>query len=168
MAHLSETVTQEEILRALVERHGGAIYRVAVAIVRDHNLAEDVVQETFLRAWRSLSTYRREAPLRHWLLRIAHNTAVSTLRTIREEPRDPSTLPAGPRDPGAESVVQTRMAIARALDALDPLSRTIVVLREVEDLSYEEIGGVLDLPLPTVKTRLFRARRTLQKMEAER
>lgn len=153
----------DEAVRAMVVEHGPAVYRIALSIVRDPALAEDVAQETFIKAWRARDTYRGDAPLRHWLLRIAHNVAVSTLRTLREETQDPHTLPEQ-HAAGAESVVENRIAIHEALDRLDELSRSIVVLREVEGLTYAEIGDVLDLSLPTVKTRLFRARLTLKTM----
>lgn len=159
----NKAVAVDEAVRAMVAQHGPAVYRIAVSIVRDAALAEDVVQETFLRAWRRNDSYRGDAPLRHWLLRIAHNVAVSTLRTVREETHDPRSLPEQ-HATGADSVVENRMAIDEALARLDNLSRAIVVLREVEGLTYAEIAEVLDLPLPTVKTRLFRARLTLRKM----
>lgn len=153
-------------LRQLFDDHGLAIYRVARSVVREPALAEDVTQETLIRAWQHAGTYRGDAPLRHWLLRIAHNVAVSTLRTSREEPTDPDRLstqtPVGP-----DRTVEDRMLIDQALARLDPLSRAIVVLREVEQLSYDEICDVLQLPLPTVKTRLFRARARLRDIGKE-
>jgi RNA polymerase sigma-70 factor (ECF subfamily) len=150
----------------MLDRHGPAIYRLAVSIVRDPALAEDVAQETFIRAWRHGDTYRGTAPVRHWLLRIAHNVAVSTLRSLREEARDPGTLPVHHGE-AMESAVDNRMAIQQALSRLDPLSRSIVVLREMEGLGYAEIGEILGITLPTVKTRLFRARATLRETMRE-
>jgi RNA polymerase sigma-70 factor, ECF subfamily len=153
----------DEIVRAMVEQHGTAVYRLAMSIVRDPALAEDVAQETFIRAWQHRDTYRGVAPVRHWLLRIAHNVAVSTLRSLREEVRDPSTLPERHADVVAPAV-ESRMAVNEALSRLDPLSRSIVILREVEGLSYAEIGEILETSLPTVKTRLFRARAILRQI----
>ncbi|MBO0809216.1 MAG: RNA polymerase sigma factor [Actinobacteria bacterium] len=160
------TIRADEGVREMVGQHGPAIYRLAVSIVRDPALAEDVAQETFIMAWRRRDTYRGIAPLRHWLLRIAHNVAVSTLRSLREEARDPATLPGGHAE-GVESTVENRMAVEEALSLLDPLSRSIVVLREMEGLSYAEIGQILGVALPTVKTRLFRARATLREIAGE-
>lgn len=148
-------------LRRLFEEHGSAVYRMARSVVRDPGLAEDVTQETFIRAWQHHDSYRGDAPIRHWLLRIAHNLSVSTLRTIREESTDPGRLPG--QDPvRPDRVVEGRLLIDEALDELDPLSRAVLVLREVEQLTYAEISDVLDVPLPTVKTRLFRARGRLR------
>ncbi|MFG3690205.1 RNA polymerase sigma factor [Micromonospora sp. NPDC047740] len=160
------TVKSDEVVRAMVDQHGSAVYRLAVSIVRDPALAEDVAQETFIKAWRHRDTFRGAAPVRHWLLRIAHNVAVSTLRGLREEARDPSTLP-GRHGDLVESVVANRMAVKEALARLDPLSRSIVVLREMEGLNYAEISEVLGVALPTVKTRLFRARATLRALTGE-
>jgi RNA polymerase sigma-70 factor, ECF subfamily len=150
----------------LVEILSPAMFRVAQSIVGDRALAEDVVQDALLRVWQHRDDYRGDAPLKNWVLRITHNCAVSALRKRRDDVRDPSVLPEGESPPGSdiERSVAGRAAVDDlwvALDRLDDASRTIVVLREVERLSYEEIAEVLNLPLPTIKTRLFRSRRIL-------
>ena len=153
-----------EMLRALVVDHSEAVYRVALSVVRDPALAEDVSQETLIKAWQALPTFRGDAPLRSWILRIAHNQAISTLRKRRDVLRDPAELPDRSTEVTVERNVEGRAALASfeaALDQLDELSRSIVVLRELEHLSYEDIAETLDVPLPTVKTRLLRARRVL-------
>lgn len=156
----------DDALRELFADHGASVYRMARSVVRDPGLAEDVTQETFIRAWQRHESYRGEAPILHWLLRIAHNLAVSTLRTIREESTDPGRLPT-PESAEPDRVVEGRLLIDEALDALDPLSRAVLVLREVEQLSYAEISDVLQVPMPTVKTRLFRARHRLSSLPRE-
>lgn len=151
-------------LERLVAEHGEAVYRVARSVVGDPVAAEDVAQEALLKAWQALPTYRGEAPLRSWLLRITHNTAVSALRRRREEPHDPMLLPEAAPGDSTERTIERRASVAafeRALGELDDLSRSIVVLRELEGLSYEDIASLLAVPLPTVKTRLLRARRLL-------
>lgn len=159
----------DDQLRSLLDQHGGSVYRMARSVVRDAALAEDVVQETFIKAWQQADSYQGAVPIRNWLLRIAHNVAVSTLRTIHDQATDPATLPQGRRAESATaSVVEDRMAISDALGSLDPQSRSIVFLREFEGLTYDEIAEILDLPLPTVKTRLFRARGRLRTMAEER
>lgn len=160
-----ETGDPEELHRLVVE-HGDAIYRLALSVVRDSALAEDVAQETLVKAWLALPTFRGDSSLRGWVLRIAHNTAISTLRTRRAVVIDPHDLPERQTVPdrSVESRVQSDLVMgefANALETLDDLSRSIVVLREVEGLSYEEISDVLNVPMPTVKTRLLRARRRL-------
>lgn len=155
-----------EQLAALTRRHADAVYRVALSVTRDPDLAEDVAQDTLLKAWQALPSFRSDSPLKNWLLRIAHNTAVSALRRRRDVHVDPSELPETPTPDhrSLEHQVESRAAVddfEAALSDLDELSRSIVVLREVEGLSYDEIAEVLEVPLPTVKTRLLRARRQL-------
>ncbi len=147
----------------LVREHAAAMYRVAIAIVRDPALAEDVVQEAVLRAWRNLSTFRGEGSMRGWLLRITHNTAVSLLRSRREEPWDPQRLPPRPVDgPDYRVVWVSELEEVRAaVGALDELSRSILVLRVSEDMSYEQIAQTLGVTVGQVKIRLLRARRTI-------
>ena len=153
-------------LRLLIRDHGDSMFRVALSIVRHHQFAEDVTQDALLKAWRALPGFRGDAPLRGWLLRITHNTAVSALRKRREEPLDPYVLgqSAALDLTAIDESVENRAAYADffvALAELDELSKTIVVLREIEGLSYDEIAAALSVSLPTVKTRLLRARRTL-------
>ncbi|MEL6984069.1 MAG: RNA polymerase sigma factor [Actinomycetota bacterium] len=153
-------------LHQLVTEHGDAIFRLALSVVRDRALAEDVAQETLVKAWLALPTFRGDSSLRGWVLRIAHNTAVSTLRRRRAVVVDPHDFPEEPIqiERSVESRVMSGAAMddfVEALDTLDELSRSIVVLRELDGMSYEEIADVLDIPMPTVKTRLLRARRRL-------
>ncbi len=155
-----------DALHAMVVEHGDAIFRLALSVVRDRALAEDVAQETLVKAWLALPSFRGDSSLRSWVLRIAHNTAISTLRQRKAVPIDPHDLPepVAPPEKQVERKVQAGAAMedfVGALDMLDDLSRSIVVLREVDGLSYEEIAEVLDVPMPTIKTRLLRARRRL-------
>lgn len=154
-----------EDLRAVVDRHAAAVYRVARSIVHDAALADDVVQETMLKAWRNSPVAPGEEIPRNWLLKVARNTAISLLRTRREDLHGPDTLPEGPEGFSTTRTVEGRVQLDDLLDALQNLdedARALIVLKEVDDLSYEEIAATLDLPLPTVKTRLFRARKALK------
>jgi RNA polymerase sigma-70 factor, ECF subfamily len=152
-------------MEQLVHDHADAVYRVALSVTKDPVLAEDVSQDALIKAWQSLPTYRGEAPLRHWILRITHNMSISTLRRRREEVVAPADLPErATSDRSVDVQVQERIAIDRfeaTLADLDGVSRSIVVLREVEGLSYIEMSNMLELPLPTIRTRLLRARRQL-------
>lgn len=159
-----EDLSLDQKLEQLIAEHGEAVYRVARSVVGDAMAAEDVAQEALLKAWQALPSYRGEAPLRSWLLRITHNTAVSSIRRRREDPLDPAVLPEHAPDDSTEHAVERRASMAAfetALAELDELSRSIVVLRELEGLAYEDIADLVGVPLPTVKTRLLRARRVL-------
>lgn len=154
-------------LGALIDEHAPAVYRVAFGVLRDRGLAEDVVQETMLKAWKSLDGFRGDASMRTWVLRIAHNTAIDALRRRREHTMAPDDLPesrtaSSADDPARRVMGREDVDVLRdALAHLDELSRSIVVLREVEGLSYQDIADTLDVPVATVKTRLLRARRAL-------
>jgi len=152
-------------LRAVVDRHAAAVYRVALSIVHDSSLADDVVQETMIRAWRRSPVGPGEEIPRSWLLKVAHNAAISLLRTRREDLRGPDTFPESPAeietDRRVEGIAQLD-ELWEAMRHLDEDARVLIALKEVDGLSYEEIAETLDLPLPTIKTRLFRARRQLK------
>ena len=148
-------------LRELIDEHSDAVFRVAYGILHDRGLAEDVVQETMVKAWESLGSFRGDSSTRTWVLRIAHNTAISALRRRRDQSMAPEDLPARPGSDDAAARANLT-AVRDALDGLDEVTRSIVVLREVEGLSYQQIADALEVPVPTVKTRLLRARRALQ------
>ena len=159
-----DQVALDDDLIRLLDEHGAAVYRLALSIVRDPAIAEDVVQETLIKAWQALPAFRGESSVRRWILTIAHNTAVSVLRASREDAHDPHTIPDRPASESVEHDAQNRLAVEQlwaALDELDGTSRALIVLREIEGLSYDELSTVLRLPLSTIKTRLFRARKVL-------
>ncbi|MEM9033872.1 MAG: RNA polymerase sigma factor [Actinomycetota bacterium] len=149
---------------ALVVEHGDAVYRLARSVVRDPALAEDVTQDTMIRVWERLDTFRGDGSVRGWILRIAHNTAIATLRRVRDQATDPNLLPDRAEAIGVARRVEGYLAVDEldeALGRLDDISRSLVVLREVEGLSYQEIADVLEISVPAVRTRLMRARRVL-------
>ena len=158
-------VTDPDELHALVVEHGDAMFRLALSVVRDAALAEDVAQDALVKAWLALPSLRDRSSLKSWLLRITHNTAISTVRARRAVVTDPLDLPDSGSPIGqVETKVQSGAVMDEfmaALANLDDLSRSIVMLREIEGFAYHEIAEVLDVPLPTVKTRLLRARRVL-------
>ena len=147
----------------LVERHRQVVARVAARIVGGDE-AEDVSQDAFLRAFHRLRDFRGDAPFRSWLLRITHNAALDHLARRRAEPVDPETLDTSevsPARPPAESLeLRERIErIERKLRGLSPQHRVVLMLRDAEGLSYEEIAVITDTPLGSVKGRLHRARR---------
>ena len=147
----------------LVREHAGAMYRVAVAIVRDSSLAEDVVQEAIIRAWDHMDTFRGEGPIQGWLLRITHNAAVSMLRRSREDPWDPQRIPEqAVGGPERQLIARSDLEAAFAgLKSLDELSLSILALRVGVEMPYQEIADTLGISLGQVKIRLLRARRAL-------
>jgi RNA polymerase sigma-70 factor (ECF subfamily) len=148
----------------LVERHREVVHRVARRFVGAAE-AEDVSQDAFLRAFHRLHGFRQEAPFRSWLLRITHNAALDHLARRGAEPVDPAGIEAeqpadSPRTPAARLEARERIErLERKLRSLTVAHRTVLVLRDVEGLSYEEIAQVTDWPLGSVKGRLHRARR---------
>ena len=162
---------QEAALADLMAAHGDAVYRLARSVVRDSALADDVVQETMVKAWRALPDWEGDAIPRAWLMKVARNTAISMLRTRRDDPTEPDDLSgvvsaaSGTGDAATDKVAMD--ALWGALSELDETSRSVVVMRELSGMSYEEIADVLEIPLPTVKTRLFRSRRVLQEAMRE-
>ena len=158
------TAESDATLAALIAEHSASVYRLARSVVRDPGLTDDVTQETFIKVWKNADEFRGEGSMRGWILRIAYREAIAALRRRRDAPTDPFTL-AHPADPMTVGrVVEGRLAFesfAEALDSLDETSRAILVLREVEGLSYEEIAGTLEVPIPTVKSRLLRSRRSM-------
>jgi RNA polymerase sigma-70 factor (ECF subfamily) len=160
------TVAAPEMLRAAIDQHAAVVYRLALSIVRDPSLADDVVQETLIKAWRAAPLDPDGSVPRAWMTKVARNTAISLLRTRREDPTDSDRLPERVSRLTPARAVEGREALGElrhALDRLDPDARTLIVLREIDGMTYEDIAAAMDLPLPTVKTRLFRARQQLKR-----
>ena len=142
--------------------------RVAAGIVGSED-AEDVSQDAFLRAFHRLERFRGEAPFRSWLLRITHNAALDHLARRRPEPVDPQTFdasqPSAARAPAERLEMRERIErLERKLHGLSYEHRAVLVLRDAEGFSYEEIADITDSPLGSVKGRLHRARREFVEM----
>lgn len=164
----------EDAYRGIVERYQQPVLGLLLRIVRERGLAEDLAQETFIKAFRALDTFQVNRKFSSWLFKIAHNSAIDALRrrrldTVPLETADSDTpdllgsLPASGID-GPETLLQGRNlgeAMAGAIEQLRPDYRSVVQLRFVQGLAYEEIAEVMDLPLGTVKTHLHRARKKL-------
>jgi RNA polymerase sigma-70 factor, ECF subfamily len=150
----------------VVRRHQGRVYGVALRIVRSHDVADDVAQETFVRAWRALDRFELGRPFGPWVRRIAANLAVNHVRSprAREEglPDGHAELPAanpGPLDSLLDD--EARQVLDRAIAELPDAQRAVFVLRAAEEMSYEEIARTLSISPGTVMSRLFRARQRL-------
>lgn len=159
--------------RQLVEATSERLYRLAFHLMRDPDEAEDVVQETYIRAWQRRGDLRDPMAVVSWLSRIARNAARDRLRWWRRRPErarvDGDPPAAGPGADAALVEAERAAEVRRALDVLSEKHRVILLLREVEDMSYEQIAELLGLPLGTVESRLHRARAALaKKLEGQR
>jgi RNA polymerase sigma-70 factor, ECF subfamily len=142
------------------------VYGFCYSMTRRQADAEDLAQQTFLRAFKSLRQFRPALPIAPWILRIAHNLFISQLRAKRPhlELDDPETEPIASSDPAPETAAisaETRAEVQRALRELAPAAQAILVLRYQQQLSYEEIATVIGKPVTTVTNRLFEAKRDL-------
>jgi RNA polymerase sigma-70 factor (ECF subfamily) len=170
----------ESAYRSLVERYEKPVLGLVLRIVRERGLAEDLAQETFIKAFRALDTFQVDRKFSSWLFKIAHNSAIDALRrrrlqTVPLESADPESpdllgsLPASGID-APETLLRGRdlgAAMAAAIGELRPDYRSVVQLRFVQGLAYEEIAEVMSLPLGTVKTHLHRARKKLVEILSE-
>jgi RNA polymerase sigma-70 factor (ECF subfamily) len=160
----------------LMREHNRLLFRAARAILRDDAEAEDAVQEAWLRAYRSLDSFRGEAKLSSWLVRIVVNEALGRLR---KRARRAEVVPLhggageGEREPevamhehdGPEHLTgrgEMRRLLEAKIDALPEAFRVVFVLRAVQELSVEEAAAALQIPEATVRTRFFRARSLLR------
>jgi RNA polymerase sigma-70 factor (ECF subfamily) len=165
-----------EAFGALVQRHQDRVFNLAYQVVRNREDALDVAQEAFVKAFISLARFKGEASFTTWVHRIVVNLAIDCLRRRRRGdpaayddrlalPEDGEASLAAPDDPErALETRQVRSLLARGIQALPPAHRAVLVLREIEGLSYEEIARVVGCNLGTVMSRLFYARRKLQKV----
>lgn len=166
---------------ALFERYQARIFTICVRMVRDREMAADLTQDAFIKVIKGLDTFDERAKLSTWVYRVTMNVCLSKLRSekLRRHASLEAMASAGGRDPdrrsdlgfaqarepGAHEGVEQDEERRRMIDALDALSeehRSILVLRDGRGLEYEQIAEVLDIPVGTVRSRLFRARAALR------
>ena len=168
---------QKRAFEGIVRRYQKLVYNMIYQMVTSHETAADLTQETFLKAYRSLGSFRNDARLKPWLLKIASNAALNQIRDSKSKYFDSleellSESPqAEPQSAGSlEKEVELRFSQAALLRALELLSfrqRQIFVLRYQHDLSYADIAQVVDESESAVKSLLFRLREKLRKMLLE-
>lgn len=153
--------------QTLVERHSGDVFRLAFRMTRHEEDAEDVVQETFIRAYKRLEHFEGRANFKTWLYRVTANTAIDLLR--RRKRAESRSEPLDHVEPGVSAGQeralfgsQVRDHIELALTGLTDLERAAFVLRHCEDLSLKEISATLDITLNATKQAIFRAVRKLR------
>jgi RNA polymerase sigma-70 factor (ECF subfamily) len=182
----NETSDDELILKAqkgetrafdvLVRRYQRKIYFLAYRMVKGHDAADDIAQETFIKAYFAIKSFKLGFNFFTWLYRICMNLSINYLKRQKfvipesqfEEEASPLEREATKTDPSddyASKEIQAK--IEKALDSLPPKFKAVLVLRLYEDLSYEEIAKTLKISVGTVMSRLFRARERMQEMLKE-
>ena len=165
----------------LVVKYQRRIERLIGRMVRDVDLVQDIAQETFIRAYRAMPQFRGESAFYTWLYRIAVNTAKKALLEFKRDPLVFESALAGGRDDGDETYQPSReltdgetpdavlaskeiaQTVNAAIEALSPDLRQAITLREIEGLTYEEIAELMNCPIGTVRSRIFRAREAIAK-----
>ena len=180
-------MTEQELVRAaaggdteaferLVRTYENKIYHLALRMCGSADEAADIAQEAFLAAWRGLPSFRGEAGFATWLYRLTSNAAIDYLRRQKKQRGDMSlddeelgldAVDSGPSPQETAEGSELRSAVAAGLNQLSEGHRQVLVLREIQGLSYEEIASVLELDIGTVKSRISRARSSLRKILLE-
>ena len=170
---------REAAYRELVRRYERPVFALLYRMVRDRELAEDLAQETFVKALNAIESYRPEFKFSSWIFKIANNAAIDHLRrreldtlsldgsphAATPEAMQATALQIGARQESPLDAVEAKElggAIEAAIGRLRPEYRSCILLRHVEGRAYEEIAEILDLPLGTVKTYIHRARNELR------
>lgn len=165
-----------DVLTEIVARNIGLVYRYALRMTRDIEQAEDITQETFVKLWRNIHKFDTEKNFRTWLLGITHNTAIDFLRkrkifvfsdfdtkdegnAITDTLADIAALP-----PEIFEKVERKQLLDSALEQISPINREVLALYYEEDLTFNEIGEILNKPLNTVKSQHRRALEALRKI----
>ncbi len=168
----------EQAYEILIQRYQQPVYNLVCRLMNDPSDISDVVQEVFLKVFRNIRAFRGNSSLKTWIYRIAVNEAYNHRRwfsrhqhrevaLIAEEgaPSYADTLADPGRTPFDQAADrEARALVEKALDKLNPKFRAAVVLRDIEDMSYDEIAAVLNVSLGTVKSRILRGRETLRKI----
>ena len=163
----------QEAFGELVRKYENQIFRLARRMCSDPEDAADVAQEAFLAAWKGLPNFRQEAEFSTWLYRLTTNAAIDHLRRAKKQRGDvslddeelaPDAADSGPTPQQAAESRELQRAVAEAMDRLSDDHRQVLVLRELRQLSYEEIAAELEMDIGTVKSRISRARNSLRKI----
>jgi RNA polymerase sigma-70 factor, ECF subfamily len=169
----------ERAFQELVNESGDRVFNLVLRMVGDRAEAEDIAQEVYVTVWKSIDTYRGEAKLSTWLLRIAANHAKNRIKYLARRATDKGGLDEAPEAAMADlgkapaqahvsspeaalEAAERGTALEQAIASLDEDHRLVLVLRDIEELAYEEICEITGLPEGTVKSRIHRARLALK------
>jgi RNA polymerase sigma-70 factor (ECF subfamily) len=172
-------VRDERAFQELVAQFGDRVFNLVLRMVGDRAEAEDIAQEVFVTVWKSIESFRAEAKLSTWLLRIAANHAKNRIKYLARRATDKGGLDEAPESALADlgkapaqshfsspeaalEAAERGDALERAISDLDEDQRLVLVLRDIEELSYDEICEITGLPEGTVKSRIHRARLALK------
>jgi len=167
----------EQAYEILIQRYQQPVFNLVCRLMNDPSDASDIVQEVFLKVFRNIGKFRGNSSLKTWIYRIAVNEAYNHRRWFARHSRKEVALAAEEGTPSyADSLAdpsrtpfdqaadrETLALVEAALEKLNPKFRAAVVLRDIEDMSYDEIAVVLDVSLGTVKSRILRGREALRK-----
>jgi RNA polymerase sigma-70 factor (ECF subfamily) len=160
---------ETEAFEMLVRRHEKTIFNLVYRMLGDYDEAAEVSQEVFLSAYRAIGQFRGDANFSTWLYRIALNHTSTRRKTlIRRQQRNVAiedTEPVRDLQPGPAETMEKkeiRERVQRALNSLEPDDATVILLRDLQDIPYEEVARLLEIPVGTVKSRLHRARQALK------
>ena len=160
---------ETDAFETLIRRHQKTIFNLAYRMLGDYDEAAEISQEAFLSAYRAINNFRGDANFSTWLYRIALNHATTRRKSLntRQQRSVPieNTEPASDPHPGpAESMEkkELRQRVQQALNRLEPDDAAVILLRDLQDVPYEEVARVLEIPIGTVKSRLHRARQALK------
>ncbi len=180
MAEARESHSMREAFEALALEHFDALYNTALRLTRNPSEAQDLLQETYFKAYRFFHRFEPGTNVKAWLFTILRNTYINTYRkTVRRQRVDfdqvahlyaaPETSPEWADRGSVEEMLRhvVQDDVKRALDELPEDYRTVVLLADLEDCSYKEIAVIVGCPVGTVMSRLFRGRRLLRKSLAD-
>jgi RNA polymerase sigma-70 factor (ECF subfamily) len=174
---------EETAYETLIRRFQGPVYNLAWRLLDDPSDASDVVQEVFLKIFRNVGSFRGDSSLRTWVYRIAVNESHNRRRWLFRHRRGEMAIDETYEDCETHERPlvhdgetpfdftmnrEAQILLEEGLEAINPVFRTALVLREIEDLSYEEIAGVLEVSIGTVKSRILRGREALRRYLASR
>lgn len=160
---------ETDAFEILVRRHEKSIFNLVYRMLGDHDDAAEVSQEVFLSAYRAIGQFRGDANFSTWLYRIALNHATTRRRSMSS--RQQKTVPIDDMEPLSDPELgpaetlerkEIRERVQLALNKLEPDDATMILLRDLQDISYDEVARVLEIPVGTVKSRLHRARQALK------
>jgi RNA polymerase sigma-70 factor (ECF subfamily) len=158
----------QDAFSLLVQRYQRRVFNLIFRMLQNYEEANEVTQEAFLAAWQGLPSFRGEARFSTWLYRIAYNCALKQLdirkhdRTLQTALQAEQPLEGGDPQNAVPDMLDNQEMVQEQLSQLPPKYRIVLILRHIQDMTYEEMAEVLTMPVGTIKTHLFRARNLLK------